>query len=121
VVLGEGQQRRILKGRKEQTTSNSLALRAATEGLRALGSLCAVTVYTTSNYLCKGASQWVSGWRQNGWRTKSGDPVQNRAEWEMLLQAAQRHQVTWQLVKSKNLTDDLAEAKRLATQEARRD
>jgi ribonuclease HI len=121
VVLGTGEQRRTLRGHEEQTTSNSLVLRAATEGLRALDSPCTVTVYATSDYLCKGANQWVSGWRQNGWRTRSGDLVQNRAEWEALLQAAERHQVTWQLAKRKNITDDLAEAKRLATQEARGD
>jgi ribonuclease HI len=121
VVLRTGEQRRILQGREEQTTSNSLALRAATEGLCALGSPRTVTAYATSDYLCKGASQWVRGWRQNGWRTRSGDPVQNHAQWEALLQAAEPHQVTWQLVKSKNLTDDLTEAKRLATQEAKRD
>jgi ribonuclease HI len=117
VVTASEEQRRILQGREEQTTSNNLALKAATEGLRALGAPCAVAVYATSDYLCKGASQWVSSWRQNNWRTRSGDPVQNRAEWEALLQAAEPHQVTWQLVKRKNLTDDMVEAKRLAAQE----
>jgi ribonuclease HI len=120
VVLVLDGQRRILKGREAQTTSNSLALKAATKALRALGAPSAVRVSAASDYLIKGASQWVAGWRQNGWHTKSGQAVQNRAEWEALLEAAKPHQVTWQLIKSRDQTDDLGEAKRLAIEEKNR-
>jgi ribonuclease HI len=120
VVLASDGQRRTLKGRETQTTSNSLALKAATEGLRARGEARAVTVCASSDYLIKGAGQWVTSWQQHGWRTKSGQAVQNRAEWEALLEAAKPHRVTWQLAKSRDQSDDLSEAKRLATEEKNR-
>jgi ribonuclease HI len=116
VVLIRDGQRRTLKGHEAQTTSNSLALKAATKALRALGAPSTVRVSAPSDYLIKGASQWIVGWQQNGWRTKSGQPVQNRAEWEALLEAAKPHKITWQL-KNRDLTDDLNEAKRLAIEE----
>jgi ribonuclease HI len=116
VVLASDEQRRTLKGSETDATSNGLALVAATEGLRALASPGRVTVSATSDYLIKGASQWVRGWQQSGWRTKSGQAVQNRAEWEALIEAAKLHRVTWQLVKSREQTGDLAEAKRLAAE-----
>ena len=117
-VLTTEEGRRVLKGHAALTTSNNLALEAATSGLCALGSPRTVTVYATSDYLVRGASQWVTGWRQSGWRNKSGEAVKNRAEWEALLEAAQPHQVTWQLVKRKDATGDLIEAKHIATQQA---
>lgn len=118
-VLTSAGGRRVLKGHAAQTTSNSLTLEAATAGLRALGSPGVVTVCAASDYLVRGASEWVAAWKQRGWRNKGGDPVKNRAEWEALLEAAQPHQVAWQLVKGKDLTDDLIEAKRIAAEEAK--
>ena len=78
-----------------------------------------VTVHATSDYLVRGASQWVAAWQRNGWRSKGGDPIKNRSEWEALVEAARPHQVTWQFVKSKDAADDLTEAKRLDTEEAK--
>jgi ribonuclease HI len=113
-VLSSGADKEVLSGDESNTTSIRLALLAALAGLRALKSPATVTVYTTKEYLSKGAVEWVPRWRQRGWRTSDNKPVQHRELWQALLQAAQPHRVTWQFVRKRALTADLAEAKQAA-------
>jgi ribonuclease HI len=100
-------------GHEEDTTANLLLLQAAVATLRALPVPSEVTIYTTSDYLGRGASEWLPGWQRRGWRTAGGKPVANREHWQALLKAAQSHHVTWQVVRGKELHADLVEAKRL--------
>ena len=116
-VLRFERARQIMQGRENETTPNILPLKAATEALNALKAPHNVTVYTVSDYLGKGASQWVPAWQQRGWRTASGSPVKNRGRWEALLEAAQRHVVSWQVVRGEPLPADLEEAKARAVLE----
>jgi ribonuclease HI len=95
--LRSGEGCKMLRGRARETTANALTLRAAVEALNALDAPAEVTVHTVSDYLGRGASEWVRGWQQRGWRTSGGAPVQNRALWEALLDAARRHRVTWRV------------------------
>jgi ribonuclease HI len=116
VVIRDGDRREMVKGHEAQITSNALYLTAATHGLSALRPERLVAVVATSDYLIQGASKWAPAWQRRGWKTKRGDPVKNRALWEGLLQAAQPHQVSWQVSKGVP-TDDLSEARRVAEQE----
>jgi ribonuclease HI len=116
-VLRSDDSRRALQGHEQETTINALYLHAATQALEALTRPCQVTAYTTSHYLARGAGEWVDQWRSSGWRTKGGESVKNREDWEALLEATRGHQVTWQAVTQKGgetLPRDLAEAKDLA-------
>ena len=114
-LVHNGRERKVLQGRAEQTTSNVLFLQAATAGLREIASPCTVAIYAPSMYLIQGASEWVHGWVQRGWRTKSGSPVKNRALWEALLQAAHKHRVSWYTDKGDDVpSKDLNEVKRVA-------
>lgn len=117
-VLSSGAAHKVLTGYEPETTSSQLALQAARAGLEALIPSSRVTLYTTEEYLAKGASEWVHGWRQRGWTTSSNKPVQHREQWEALLQAAAPHDVAWQFVPKRALTADLAEAKQAAAQAA---
>jgi ribonuclease HI len=113
-VLSSEAGKQVLSGHEAESTRIRLALLAALAGLRALESPARVTVYTVEEYLSKGASEWVHKWRQRGWTTSGNKPVQHRELWQQLLQAAQPHHVTWQYVRKRALTADLAEARQAA-------
>lgn len=91
--------RRELWGGVPLATNNQMELRGPIEGLRALKGSCAVTVYSDSQYVCKGASEWLAKWAREGWRTTAGKPIKNKEIWQELIEASERHTVTWQWVR----------------------
>lgn len=80
------------------TTNNRMAIRSATEGLRALNRPCRVIFTSDSQYLVKGMREWIQGWVRRGWKRRTG-PVENADLWRLLLKAAGRHQVDWRWVR----------------------
>ncbi|HLX09367.1 MAG TPA: ribonuclease HI [Thermoanaerobaculia bacterium] len=86
-------------------TSNALDLVAAAAVLEALPAGAAVAVHTGSDYLRLGASRWLEGWRQRGWKTKEGGPVLNRTLWERLATALAARRVTWPEVKGREVEE----------------
>lgn len=91
--------RRELSGFSRATTNNRMELLAAIEGLRALREPCDVMLYTDSQYLKQGVTQWISGWKRNGWRTRTREPVKNEDLWRQLDEAVACHTIDWQWVK----------------------
>ncbi len=118
-VLRMDERTKSLSGGEATTTSNAMLIQGATEALRALTKPCRVTLYSNADYLIKGASLWVEGWQARGWQTRDGKPVANRAAWEMLLDAAHPHAVTWLQAKGDDAPDDLAWAGELAARASR--
>ena len=90
---------RELKGGEAHTTNNRMELMAAIEALNALGKPTAITVVTDSNYVKGGVTQWIHGWKRNGWKTADRKPVKNEDLWRALDAAQARHSVTWKWVK----------------------
>ncbi len=90
---------RDLSGAEGRTTNNRMELTAAIEGLRALAAPSRVTVCADSQYVVKGMTEWIAGWKRRGWVNAAKKPVENRDLWEALLDAAARHDVTWRWVK----------------------
>jgi ribonuclease HI len=80
------------------TTNNRMAIRSAIEGLTALRLPCRIRFVSDSQYLVKGMSEWVAGWKRRGWKRKAG-PIENLELWKELDQAAERHDITWAWVK----------------------
>jgi ribonuclease HI len=76
-----------------------MELQAAIEALTSLKQPCVVQFFTDSKYVQNGISQWLHGWKRNGWRTKTRQPVKNADLWRALDTAASRHQVKWQWLK----------------------
>ena len=76
-----------------------MELRAAIEALKALTEPCEVKLTTDSQYVRKGMTQWLAGWKKNGWRTAAKQPVKNIDLWQQLDLECQRHSVTWLWVK----------------------
>jgi ribonuclease HI len=76
-----------------------MELTAAIQSLKALKTHCDVTVVTDSNYVVKGMTEWLHGWKKNGWRTSGKQPVKNMELWKDLESAASRHSVKWKWVR----------------------
>jgi len=87
------------------TTSNALDLAGAAAALEALPAGASVAVHTVSDYLRHGASRWLPGWRQRGWKTQEGGAVANRALWERLAAALAARRVSWPEVKGREIEE----------------
>jgi ribonuclease HI len=102
-VLLYGEAVRELSGRYRDTTNNRMELRAAIEALNTLKRPCPVDLYTDSEYLRQGITQWVANWQRRGWKTTDKKPVKNQDLWQQLLAAVARHEpaggVTWRWTK----------------------
>lgn len=88
-----------LAGGTNDTTNNRMEMQAVIEGLNALTRPSIVTVYTDSQYVQKGITEWLQGWKARGWKTAAKKPVKNVDLWLELDEAQEKHQVTWQWVK----------------------
>jgi ribonuclease HI len=88
-----------LKGGEPVTTNNRMELMAAISALEALKQPCRVDLYTDSQYLRQGITQWIHSWKRNGWRTASREPVKNVDLWQRLELALKRHQIEWHWVR----------------------
>ncbi|MGQ9797161.1 ribonuclease HI [Desulfosoma sp.] len=89
---------KTLSGSSPWTTNNQMELTAVVEALKALKEPCHVVLYTDSQYLQKGMTQWIHKWKKNGWKTSGREPVKNRDLWEALDQLVQKHRVEWHWV-----------------------
>jgi ribonuclease HI len=98
-ILVSGGHRKEIKGGEKDTTNNRMELMAAIAALEALSRPCAVELHTDSQYLRLGITQWLAGWKKNGWRTAARQPVKNEDLWRRLEEAAQRHRIDWRWVK----------------------
>ncbi len=98
-ILHWGDHERELKGGEAHTTNNRMELMAAISALEALKKPCAVDIHTDSQYLRNGIMQWIHGWKRNGWRTASKEPVKNVDLWKRLDAALHTHTVRWHWVK----------------------
>lgn len=99
VYLRWGSHERELKGAEPETTNNRMELRAAIEALNALTRPCRIELYTDSEYLRKGITEWLAAWKRRGWKTAARKPVRNRELWERLDELQARHRVSWHWVK----------------------
>ena len=88
-----------ISGGEAHTTNNRMEIRAAIEGLNALKRACAVDLFTDSQYVRQGITQWMHNWKRRGWRTADNKPVKNEDLWRELDEAAARHDVAWHWVK----------------------
>jgi ribonuclease HI len=88
-----------LKGGEKLTTNNRMEMMAVIESLGALTRPCVVDVYTDSEYVKKGMTEWLRGWKARGWKTADRKPVKNDDLWRRLDEAASRHQVRWHWVR----------------------
>jgi ribonuclease HI len=90
---------RELSGGEPETTNNRMELLAAINALEALDRPAKITVVTDSVYVMNGVTDWIAGWKRNGWRTAAKKPVKNDDLWRRLDEARARHEVRWEWIK----------------------
>lgn len=112
--LRSGTHERELFGGEATTTNNRMELTAVIEALRSLKWPCEVALYTDSQYVRQGISEWVRGWKRNGWKTSAKKPVANADLWRALDEAAARHAIDWRWVKGHSGDEDNERADALA-------
>jgi ribonuclease HI len=94
-----GHTKELRGGEATATTNNRMELMAAIQALESLTKPSTVRLHTDSSYLRNGVSSWLPGWKRNGWKTSSKQPVKNADLWRRLDAAATRHDVHWLWVK----------------------
>ena len=88
-----------LYGGERLTTNNRMELTAVIEALASLKRSCEVTIYTDSEYVRKGITEWIHGWKQRGWKTADKKPVKNAELWGRLDALRNLHEVHWRWVR----------------------
>jgi ribonuclease HI len=95
----EGPRERELWGGEANTTNNRMELTAAIRALQALKRRCVVDLYTDSQYVRQGITEWMVNWKRRHWKTADGKPVKNQDLWQELDVAVVAHEVRWHWVK----------------------
>ena len=98
-ILQYGSKKKELSGSEPDTTNNLMELRAAIAGLASLKEPCEVTVYTDSQYVRKGITEWIHKWKARGWMRSARQPVKNADLWRQLDAEAHRHHIKWKWLK----------------------
>jgi ribonuclease HI len=98
-VLEHGTRTKELAGGVPATTNNRMELQAAIAALNALREPCEVKLFTDSEYLRAGVTEWLAAWKARGWRTADKKPVKNEDLWRQLDEAVAGHQIQWHWLK----------------------
>ncbi len=97
LLLFQGRKKEI-SGSDPESTNNRMELTAAIRALQALNRPCQAVIYTDSEYLKRGITEWLPGWQARNWR-REGGKLANAELWQELLQAMKPHQVEWKWVR----------------------
>jgi len=119
-ILKSGEKVKELSGCEPMTTNNRMELLGVITALEALKKPCSVLVTTDSTYVVKGMTEWIKGWKKNGWRNSQKAEVRNRDLWERLLKATERHEIIWQWIKGHNGHPENERCDLLARQEIKK-
>jgi ribonuclease HI len=98
-ILRKDASERELFGGEVLTTNNRMEMMAVIEALRALKGPVEARVHTDSQYVQKGISEWIHGWKRRGWKTANKEPVKNEDLWRELDRLAAQHKIEWIWVK----------------------
>lgn len=97
VLLIDGSVEREFFGGERETTNNRMEMTAAIEALKATTG--PIRLHTDSQYLKNGITEWIKGWKRNGWRTADRKPVKNQDLWTILDVAVEGRTVEWRWIK----------------------
>ncbi len=98
ILRHKGTEKELFGGERD-TTNNRMEMMAVIEALRALKRPVAVRVHTDSQYVQKGITEWIHGWKKRGWKTAAKAPVKNEDLWRALDALAAQHKIEWHWVK----------------------
>lgn len=97
-LLQMGEHEKELSGAEALTTNNRMELTAVIRALEALKRPVQVRLYTDSQYVRRGITEWLRAWKARGWRTADRKPVKNQDLWQLLEEASAPHQIEWHWV-----------------------
>ena len=102
---------KYLSGSENFTTNNRMELKATIEALKAIKKPSKIKLYTDSQYVKNGITNWIINWKNNGWKTANKKPVSNKELWVELDKNVNQHDVEWFWVKghSNNLNNEIAD------------
>jgi ribonuclease HI len=98
-LLVSGGHRKEISGGEANTTNNRMEMTAVIRALESLKRPSTVEVHTDSQYVQKGISEWMPGWKRRNWRTADGKPVKNQDLWLQLDALSQLHRIEWKWVR----------------------
>ena len=100
-LLKSADAQRELCGGELGTTNNRMEMMAVIQALSALKRPCEVTLHLDSQYVLKGITEWLAGWKAKGWKTAAKQPVKNVDLWQQLDQLVSQagHRIDWRWVK----------------------
>jgi ribonuclease HI len=98
-VLRCGEAVKEISGSAAMTTNNRMELQAAIEALRVLKRACEVELFTDSQYVRQGITEWIAKWKKRGWKTVGKQPVKNEDLWRALDEAVGPHRLQWRWLK----------------------
>ena len=98
-LLVAGDKEKEMCGGEKETTNNRMELMAVIQALGALKRPCHITLHTDSQYVLKGITEWITGWKAKGWKTASKAPVKNVDLWQALDAAQSTHKIEWRWVR----------------------
>ena len=113
-VLRSGEHEKLLHGGEKHTTNNRMEISAVIFALQALKQPSSVEIWTDSQYVQKGVTEWLNGWKKRGWKPAGKDPVKNADLWQVLDGLLPNHKISWHWVRGHNghpgneLADQLA-------------
>jgi ribonuclease HI len=97
-LLKRGEHEREISGAEALTTNNRMELTAVIRALEALKRPVRARLYTDSEYVRRGVSEWLAAWKTRGWRTADRKPVKNQDLWQRLDELAAPHDIEWRWV-----------------------
>ncbi|MDZ7596538.1 MAG: ribonuclease HI [Thiobacillus sp.] len=115
LLVTDGHRKEICGG-EANTTNNRMEMTAVIRALESLKRPSAVEVHTDSQYVQKGISEWMAGWKRRNWRTAAGQPVKNQDLWLQLDALSQLHRIEWKWVRGHNGHPENERADELANQ-----
>ena len=107
-----------IKGKKKNTTNNQMELMAPIKALKKIPTGEKVQIFTDSNYVKMGITEWIKSWKRNNWKTSNKKKVKNKDLWKELDYLSKKHQIKWFWVKGHSGDAANEEADQLARKAA---
>lgn len=98
LLIWQNQEKELFGG-QANTTNNRMEMLAVIEALKLLKRPCQVNLYTDSQYVMKGMTEWLAGWKTRQWLTAAKKPVKNSDLWQQMDALSQHHQIHWHWVR----------------------
>lgn len=99
MLMRSGRHEKTMHGGEKNTTNNRMELQAVIQALKSLKRPCHVVLHTDSQYVQKGMTEWIVGWKARQWRTAAKQPVKNADLWQQLDEVAAAHTIDWRWVR----------------------